>query len=323
MRLNYIITAYSQPDLLERTIHKLQHQNAWFYIHVDLRVNIEPFKSRLSSCSHVKFLEKEERIKVEWGDISMVIAELNLIKKVLKDTEEGYIILMSGQDYPIKSSQYIHDYFEAHYPTEFVHAESVETVSPRIKKIMKRHASWHWVTVSNKFKIVILPYRCIWFSGLGMFKIGMLKYLFDTKLIALCIKLFFTRKQIPQGLRLYAAETWWEITTQTAKNLVSILNEQPEILKYYSTFGLPEESMIQSLIFSNLGILQGKVGDILVWINRQRVTPSGQLLSNYIDLTWKDKEAVIEKVKSNDYLFARKLSAIETELLDVIDSNNK
>ena len=132
MRVNYMFTVYNEPELLARTVSKLQHPQAYFYIHVDGKKDIEPFMKSLKRLPHVFFLTGDARINVEWGDISMVQAELNLMRAVVADTKEGYCVLISGQDYPIKSTAYIHDYFAARYPAEFIHAEPLEETEPNL-----------------------------------------------------------------------------------------------------------------------------------------------------------------------------------------------
>ena len=114
MRINYIITAYNEPLLLNRTIEKLKHKNSYFYIHIDKRVSITPFLP-LNNIQHVKLIE--ERIESKWGDISTIEAIYNCLIKANNDSkdEKSYYVIMSGQDYPLKSANYIHTFFEKNY----------------------------------------------------------------------------------------------------------------------------------------------------------------------------------------------------------------
>ena len=67
MRVNYMFTVYNEPELLARTVSKLQHPQAYFYIHVDGKKDIEPFLKSLKRLPHVFFLTGDARINVEWG----------------------------------------------------------------------------------------------------------------------------------------------------------------------------------------------------------------------------------------------------------------
>lgn len=321
MRVNYMFTVYNEPELLARTVSKLQHPQAYFYIHVDGKKDIEPFLKSLNRLPHVFFLTGDARINVEWGDISMVQAELNLMRAVVSDTKEGYCVLISGQDYPIKSTAYIHDYFAARYPAEFIHAEPLEQTEPVIRRIMNRHARWHWVTVAGKFKIVILPWRFVACSGWRFFDMRCLKKLCSWKMIANCCNLFFTRRKFPADLHLYASETWFEITTRTAERVLRKIEEHPEYMAYYRTFGLPEESMLQSIILSDAEGKRDWAGDFLLYVNRNRSDENGMPVPCDIDLTAADISDVEDKIKNApDKLFARKVSLNEVALLERIDS---
>ena len=60
--------------------------------------------------SKVKFIEQ---INVNWGGYSIVKCELLLLEAAVKsDTDYVRYHLISGVDLPIKSQDYIHDFFE-------------------------------------------------------------------------------------------------------------------------------------------------------------------------------------------------------------------
>lgn len=85
MRINYLITAYNEPLLLKRTVSNLQHKDAFFYIHVDGSVNIEPFQKLIVGVDNVSFLQEEDRVISKWGDISTCDAILRLMRVCLSD----------------------------------------------------------------------------------------------------------------------------------------------------------------------------------------------------------------------------------------------
>lgn len=66
------------------------------------------------------------RIEQMWhgGGYSQINAELTILKCALSHGKYLYYHLLSGQDLPIKSQAYIHNFFEGHQGTEFVRFES-------------------------------------------------------------------------------------------------------------------------------------------------------------------------------------------------------
>ena len=63
----------------------------------------------------------EDRVSVNWSGFSVVEATLKLMNMV-RDTNKkyDYISLISGQDYPIKSNEYIETYFTENQGKEFI-----------------------------------------------------------------------------------------------------------------------------------------------------------------------------------------------------------
>ena len=55
MQINYIILTHKSPIQLERLISKLDDEDINFFIHIDAKTNIEPFK----------YLEKDNVIFLE------------------------------------------------------------------------------------------------------------------------------------------------------------------------------------------------------------------------------------------------------------------
>jgi len=106
MQINYIILTHKSPKQLERLIAKLDDEEATFFVHIDLKTNIEQFK--YLQKENVIFLE--DRVDVAWGDFTIVQATLNAMKSVVARKNNGYTILLSGQDYPIKSKKEIKEY---------------------------------------------------------------------------------------------------------------------------------------------------------------------------------------------------------------------
>ena len=59
------------------------------------------------------------------GDISLVDATLHGMRAILQDGRKGYCILISGQDYPIKSNVAINDYLKKNSGFDFVELKPI------------------------------------------------------------------------------------------------------------------------------------------------------------------------------------------------------
>lgn len=319
MRINYLITAYNEPELLKRTIERLKYVDAFFYIHIDKRIDDIPFKE-ITKGKNVIFLDEDSRMISQWGDISTCDAILALMRRCIADIEslpnektEGYCVIMSGTDYPIKTAEQIHRFFTANYPTEYIHFDTLETCSPKVKKIMELHIKYHWLTIRDKFKIVIAPYSHIRPSGAFTLDWNITSIINVFKYIPRIFTLFFKKRYYPQSIKCHASETWFEITTKSVIYILDFLKKHPEVYEYHKTVGLPEETLFQSILLSHLDTTE-MVKDYLIYINREWPGREGIL-----DIENSDWEAIKDAIDSNQFLFTRKLSIKSLKLLELVD----
>ena len=101
MRLAYLILVHDKPVQLARLVNALDGDNATFHIHVDAKVNIEAFLGGLESRPNVHFIDG--RVVGQWMGFSLVSATLKLLRQA-QGIGFDYCTLLSGADYPIKSS---------------------------------------------------------------------------------------------------------------------------------------------------------------------------------------------------------------------------
>lgn len=317
MKICYCITAYNEATLLSRIIARLQHESSLFLIHIDKRVDDSEFKKKIYN-KNAFFVKKSERISSVWGDISTSMAILKLLRMGIEliKNEEAYYVVMSGCDYPLKTPDYIYNYFESKYPVDFIHYLPIEKCSGKLKKQILSHVNHYWLSVGEKLKLEIAPFkfirpRCITGKD-GTFK----------TLIKVCgclpkaLCLWCTPRKYPSNLKLATAETWMQLTDKTVKEMISYIDSHPDVMRYHSLVGLPEETFLQSVI---LTMDTGReIRDFLIYLNRNRLGKEHDL-----NLTLEDKSDIKVVISHPDFLFARKTSVLNIGLLDYIDSKMK
>ena len=71
----YIILAHNNPIQLLRLMKRLNDDNSWFFLHIDIKVNIEIFRSLLQGgFSNLTWVDRE---RGRWGGLGLVKATLN------------------------------------------------------------------------------------------------------------------------------------------------------------------------------------------------------------------------------------------------------
>ena len=115
----YCIIAHHDPVMLHVLVAMLDHPLNDIYIHIDRKVDIRPFLGIRAQWSKVVFLPT--RISVEWGSTSQIDTEMLIFDFASKNGHYSYYHMMSGQDLPLKSQDYIHDFMDKEHPgLEFV-----------------------------------------------------------------------------------------------------------------------------------------------------------------------------------------------------------
>ena len=105
MKVACLIITYTSAAQTLRMVNKLSNGQFDFYIHLDKKIPLDTH-SALAGLPNVFFIT--ERVDVQWGTFSSIRATVNGLKQIeASGIAYDYVNLMSGQDYPIKSADYI------------------------------------------------------------------------------------------------------------------------------------------------------------------------------------------------------------------------
>jgi len=101
VRIAYLILAYHQPRHVAALIAQLDTPAARFFVHVDRKSDIAPFRAAIPS-PHVTLVE--ERLPIYWGGWNMVSATLELLRRARREAHADYYQLLSDSCVAIKSN---------------------------------------------------------------------------------------------------------------------------------------------------------------------------------------------------------------------------
>ena len=111
VKLAYIISAYKLPDQLVRLVSKLNTDASHFLIHVDEKTDEAVFR-RMREPLRLPNIHFLERHRCYYGGFGHVKATLKGIDEIFRRRLPfDYVILLTGQDYPIKSNRQIDEFF--------------------------------------------------------------------------------------------------------------------------------------------------------------------------------------------------------------------
>ena len=283
MRIAHIIIAHKNPEQVLRLATKLLHSNFDIFVHIDAKIEIEIFDG-LRKLPNVFFIKN--RINCNWGGYSLLEGILSSLKEVLDSNNNyKYINLISGQDYPVYNAEYINDFFNSSPDKIYISYEN----SP--------DSNW-WKDASKRYeKYHLTDYN---FKG---------KYLIEKILNAIMPK-----RNFPTATTLYGSNKacWWALTHESAKFVLSKLNDDPKLIRFLRLCWGTDEFVIPTIIM-NSSLKKHVVNNNLRYINWSE----GKAHPKILDIT--DYEDIIQ----SKMLFSRKFdSEIDTSVMDKIDNSH-
>lgn len=317
MKIFYVILTYNFPDLLGRTIRALAGPESWFYIHVDKRVGITPFRRQTAGQPQVRFLDDGERLESKWGHISTVDAALKTIRKIREehpDEQEGYIVLLSGQDYPVRSRRYILEFLGAHASTTYMQTEKVPYANLREGGVNRTRDAYFHLGGRNIVRIRRLKIDKE--NAVSFYKI--LRH--RPSRIFEAIGAFFTRRRFPmRGWEQYVGEFWCGFPLQVGNLLLGVTESHPEYRAFHRRTLIPEECFFHTIVANSCERLPGPLDygtlHYIDWSDTH--TPA--------TFTMQHRDNLLHVIETRpEMLFARKFDdSTESgrKILDFIDSH--
>lgn len=228
MKLAYLISVHTDVLQLNRLIKALP-DNSMFFIHVDGKVDIAPFKEAFIGDERVVFIE--HRVNVKWGSINEVEYQMELVRAALNSDEQyERLITLSGMDYPVWSKEQIVQFFEQDREKEYLTAIDV-SFPWKMSAIYQQYFFWiHKPDSGWKYYVS---------RGLGR----MLRMLGIKKPL---------RKNIGgKTYKLYKGAAWWAITPRLAKVILHEWDTNEKLKDWLKWCMCPAELFAQTVVLND------------------------------------------------------------------------
>ena len=246
MKIAHLILAHANPEQLKRLLGKLMHEDAHFYIHLDKKTDITPFLP-LAEKGKVFFINNRE--KVYWGGYSIVQATVNSFQEILDSgVTYGYINLLSGQDYPIKSNAYIHEFLAKNPGKVFMHALSVED-------------EWH-EAIPRISRYYLIHY----------------KLPFGTYRAEQLLNALLPKRKLPAGIKAMGRSQWFTASPESIAYIIKYINEQQWVSKFFKLSWAPDELIFQTILY-NSPFREKMVNDNLLYVDWSKGDASPKILT--------------------------------------------
>ena len=341
MKNAYIILAHKDPKQVRRLVDNLD-KDGIFVFHICKNTSDETFqefKTLLNNTNHFFC----ERVRSFWGEIGLVQATLNALNTLENSNlKYDYVHLLSGQDFPIKNSQYRNEFLKANngkefllfwkfYPIDKNNKEEMDS-SPwtkgkhlQIKRLTHyyiRHRGEKYV-IPEKYDLSLKEMSPIRSFFYFLKKTPL--YLKEKNLKYKWNEFRFTRtlpypKPLP-NLQFWGGSHWFSLTPKAVNYLIDFDKKDNYLKKFYEQVLLPDESYFQTVLL-NSPLKANIVSDNL----REIVFPPKAANPIFLE----DKH--FELLQNSNALFARKfdsklseniLAKIEAKILSIDEQQNQ
>ena len=230
MKHAYLILAHHEPEVLRLLLTLLDDARNDIYLHIDGRAQrlYEQFEHWQPQSA--RFFLLSQRVKPEWGQVSIVRAELLLFSAALQQKSPyAYYHLLSGVDLTLKSKDEIHAFFAKHQGKEFLHCGFDEASMCVALKRVSRHYLFLRALCKRKKAISEVFKKILSKSVLGVEKIAR-----------------YRRYSLKQ--KFYYGSQWGSFTHDFCEYLVK---HSDEVLDTFSHTFCPDELYKQTVIMSS------------------------------------------------------------------------
>lgn len=216
----YLILAHNEFALLENLIKALDDPRNDIFIHLDRKVQQVDFE-RFRSAAKASSVFFSPRVRVKWGDLSMVRAEYSLLETALSVNQSyDYVHLISGVDIPLMTQSEMHRFFDENKGKEFLHFGG-ETLRP---VELDRIRYYHFATGRRNLLNRLIT------KG-------------ESVLGKIC------RINRIQGLKVQRGGQWFSITGAFAAYL---LEQKDFVLRQFKHTFIPDEFFVQTVFINSL-----------------------------------------------------------------------
>jgi len=215
MTFAYLIPAHKNPQQLLRLVKNLLSDNVFVFIHIDRKVDEDPYKASLSSYGNVFFCN--HRIRVNWGGFSQIEATVALIRTMIVNIGiPNYVHLISGQDFPLKNPDQMEDFFKRNSGRNFIEYESLPKSDWHLGGMDRIEKKWYIDSMGMERAKELLPYQK---------------------------SVQFIPNIIP-----YGGSSWWSLTGNCIVWLFEQCSDGNEIYDRFKDTLCPDELLFQTLL---------------------------------------------------------------------------
>ena len=277
-KIAFILLCHKDPPAIIRQAQRLTATGDYVSIHFDARsrpADYAAITEALASNPGVSFARR--RIKCGWGAWSLVQATLNALEVAEESFPDAtHFYMLSGDCLPVKSAAYAHRFLD---DRDRDYVESFDFMT----------SDW----IKTGFKEERLIYRH-WFNERTQ------KWLFYRSFELQ--RWLGLRRRVPADIEVQIGSQWWCLRRRTIEKILQFCVARRDVVRFFATTWIPDETFFQTL-----------VRHLVPEREIESRTLTFKMFSDYgMPVSFYNDQ--YDLLISQDYLFARKISAEATLL---------
>lgn len=284
IRIAYVILAHHRPEAVIRLVRRLCAPDHGFFIHYNRRSPDAEYARLTGGLADLPNVRMLARHHCSWGDAGMVTAALKAIQEMAHlGFIYDYAILLTGQDYPIKTDAQSRQRLAAAAGASFMEWAAWPIPNWENGRAIKRIEHFHWH----------LPFPR-WARSLG--------WPVHRQNLAFPLK-----RKIPGGLHPHFGSAFWCLHRSAQQYIQEYVTRHPDYVRFFDHVMIPDECFFQTLLM-NSPLAPAVAARNLTYVDWRPPWPG--------ILTMAD----LPRLQQSDCLFARKFDpATDSQILDLLD----
>ena len=231
MRIAYLILAYHQPKHVGFLIERLDDGNARFFVHVDRKRDVTPFRQAIRSERAVLL---DARLPIYWGGWNMVRATLNLLRHAHQNGASDYYQLLSDSCDPIKSNREIAARLGA---GNFNYVTINEELTPGSR--FHRWLDPEWTDQELISRLELAP--TLQTLGLDRYVLRFVEFARRQR-----DRVFSRRLQ--SAMTPYKGWQWWCLSHECSRYVLNYVDSNRDFVRFFRSTSIPDETFFQTII---------------------------------------------------------------------------
>jgi hypothetical protein len=281
-----LIFAHKNLDQLPRLIDRLDTGAASFFLHIDKGTDTAPYWGELGKLRTRPNVHFVTRHHSPWAAFGLVEAQRSAMEAALAEDSFTHLVMLTGEDYPLRPGYEIDSFFVAHPGTSFIRHNPGKTKGQKRKLQRHRYKSWH-LYLAGKWWVV--PSRML--KGVGI------------------------ERSIPGGLRPVKGWAFFTVSRECAEYASEFVNHNPRYVRFFKHTMFADEYFWHTILVNSP--LRETVANVTLRYEPFEADPfTGH------GKVFRKKDLAELRAESSGCFFAKKFdSRVDADVLDLVDSN--